>query len=790
MRTPTSKFSLRAGWLISSALALSACYDRDEDKATPPLPAALGDTFALTSNNRLLSFDLATRNPGRAVSISNLQDGEALIGIDVRPGGSSTQQLYALGDSGRLYLVDPATGAATFVAALQADPADISDGNAPYAGLSGTRFGLDFNPIVDRLRVVSDTGQNLRVNVDNGNTFTDGALTVSGAAVTGIAETAYGNDFAAACRTQHYFVDPEADRLLVAANSNAGTLAAVGALGVDATGAAGLDVLTGSDGSNTLLAALMVGGSTRLYTVDTSSGAATDRGSIAGLSAGEALLGLAVRAQTATPAQAPGELLALTEDDQLVSFTGGAPQKLCTSGVAVAVPAGETLRGFDLRPETGELIALTTGVASRLYALDPATGAMALKSTLSTAASGTSFGIDFNPTVDRLRIVSDAGQNLRVNVDTGAVTVDGALNGASTNANAAAYTNSLGGLTAVPPAASAFATSLYVIDAAADQLLLQSPPNNGTLNVVGALGLDVETIAAIDINGRTGQALAALTAKGASVADLYTVNLGTGAATRVNAIGGGKRIKALAFTENRRATLIGLTTDNRLTSIDGLAPGAASAPVAISGLTGGETLLGLDVRPATGDLVAASDQNRLYALSFDGSTASATLLSTLSVSLAGSTFGVDFNPVADRLRIVSDASQNLRINVATGAVTVDGVLTPAASIFGAAYTKSFGGTTSTALFYLDAGADRLLGTSDPNGGTLADVGALGIDVGIEGDFDVAGGQDGVVLAALQRTGEIASRLYRIDLLTGAATELGSGIGDGSFVVRGLAVQLQ
>lgn len=789
MRTPSLKLSLRAGWLFTGALALSACGD-DGDDGMPPPAAVPGDSYVLTSGNRLVSFDLATLTAGTAVAVSNLQSGETLLGIDTRPAGMPAQQLYALADSGRVYTVDPASGIATFKAQLQADPADSSDGNAPYAGLSGTRFGIDFNPVVDRLRVISDAGQNLRVNVDTGNTFTDGALTSGGAAASGIVETAYSNDFAAACRTAHYFVDPVGDRLLVAANSNVGTLNVVGALGVDADGGAGLDVFTGSDGSNSLLAALSVGGSLHLYAIDTTSGAATERGVIAGLTTGETVQGLAIAAQAATPTQAPGELLALTQGDQLVSFTAAAPQKLCTSGVAVAVPGGETLQGFDLRPETGELIALTTGVDSKLYALDAGSGALTPKSTLSTPATGNQFGIDFNPTVDRLRIVSDGGQNLRVNVDTGAVTVDGALNGASTTANAAAYTNSLGGLSAVPPAAAVFSTALYVIDAAGDQLLLQNPPNAGTLNVIGPLGVNVDAVAAFDINGRTGAALAALIPAGSATSDLYTINLTSGAATRVNTIGGGQAIKALAFTESRRATMVGLSTDNRLTRISALAPASASAPVAISGLSGGETLLGLDVRPATGDLVAVSDQSRLYRLVFDGTTAAASLLSSLSVPLAGTTFGVDFNPVADRLRIVSDASQNLRINVASGAVTTDGTLTPAAAIFGAAYTRSFAGTTTTGLYYLDAGGDRLLGTADPNGGTLADIGALGVDVTGEGDIDIAGGQDGVVFAALQRAGESSSRLYRVDLSSGASTELGSGIGDGSFVVRGLAVQLQ
>ena len=107
---------------------------------------------------------------------------------------------------------------------------------------------------------------------------------------------------------------------------------------------------------------------------------------------------------------------------------------------------------------------------------------------------------------------------------------------------------------------------------------------------------------------------------------------------------------------------------------------------------------------------------------------------------------------------------------ASGAtVTVDGALVPALQVFGAAYTKSFNGTTATQLFYLDAGNDSLLTTAAPNEGMLTPVGPLGIAVGTEGDLDIFGGQDGVVFAALNPDGTAGSQLYRVNLATGAAT---------------------
>ena len=78
--------------------------------------------------------------------------------------------MYALGSTGRLYTVDTATAALTLKSTLVAALGDVT---APYAGLLGTEFGVDFNPGNDLVRVVSDTGQNFRVTPDDGVVTTD-----------------------------------------------------------------------------------------------------------------------------------------------------------------------------------------------------------------------------------------------------------------------------------------------------------------------------------------------------------------------------------------------------------------------------------------------------------------------------------------------------------------------------------------------------------------------------------------------------------------------------------------
>src|SRR5581483_1695827 len=128
------------------------------------------------------------------------------------------------GGVGRLYTIDTATAAATLVATLAADPADLTN---PYTTLSGASFGVDFNPVADRLRLVSDAGQNLRVNPANGLVTTDADLNPGMPHVVGVA---YTNSFAGASATTLYDIDSASDTLLIQNPPNNGTLTAVGPL--------------------------------------------------------------------------------------------------------------------------------------------------------------------------------------------------------------------------------------------------------------------------------------------------------------------------------------------------------------------------------------------------------------------------------------------------------------------------------------------------------------------------------------------------------------------------------
>jgi hypothetical protein len=230
-------------------------------------------------------------------------------------------------------------------------------------------------------------------------------------------------------------------------------------------------------------------------------------------------------------------VVGLTRDQQVVCFREDRPGRIRSSAPVVGLAGDTRLVGIDHRPATGDLFG--AGDAGGIYVIDAATGQATKVAQMDVALSGTSFGADFNPTVDRLRLVSDNGQNLRVNVDTGATTVDAGLNtGAAApvvGVTSAAYTNN--------DADPATATTLFDIDTTADRVAIQAPPNAGTLNPTGNLGVDATGDAGFDIYSATTRdgsavnvrALASLTVGGSS--SLYEVDLLTGRASWRGALG-------------------------------------------------------------------------------------------------------------------------------------------------------------------------------------------------------------------------------------------------------------
>ena len=215
---------------------------------------------------------------------------------------------------------------------------------------------------------------------------------------------------------------------------------------------------------------------------------------------------------------------------------------------------------------------------------------------------------------------------------------------------------------------------------------------------------------------------------------------------------------------------IALTSDNSIARYNSNS-GKFKKAIEVKGVDG--NLQGIDFRPANGLLYGVTDTNKIYTI--DPKTGAASFVSKLSVSFDGGfQSGFDFNPVIDRLRLTGSNDQSLAVNVDTGAVTVGGNLNyPSGvdpNITGSAYTNSFAGPPSssrtTVLYGIDYDLDVLV-TQNPMTGTLTQVGALGFNLAPIAGFDILPLADGTN-AAYALSG---SKLYSIDLTTGAATEL-------------------
>lgn len=245
---------------------------------------------------------------------------------------------------------------------------------------------------------------------------------------------------------------------------------------------------------------------------------------------------------------------------------------------------------------------------------------------------------------------------------------------------------------------------------------------------------------------------------------------------------------ALAPAAARAELLIALTTANTLITFDSATPGTTTAPVAIGGLAADEAVLGIDIRPATQGLYGLTSANRLIVI--DPGTGAITSSVALSQALAGTSFGVDFNPVLDRFRVVNELGNNYNVNPNNGAVLTQTALfypangdpnsgtTPA--VVAAAYTNNYAGAASTTLFDLDSAFGFLAKQNPPASGALTSVNQFGLGFAVDPDaaFDISGAtkRGYAVLDGLN--------LYEIDTAGGTATLIGAI--DTQSSVRGIA----
>ncbi|QXV64339.1 DUF4394 domain-containing protein [Mucilaginibacter sp. 21P] len=461
---------------------------------------------------------------------------------------------------------------------------------------------------------------------------------------------------------------------------------------------------------------------------------------------------------------------AITTDNQLLAVNAKNVSTITKQTPISGLQSGENILAIDFRPATGQLYGL--GSTSRIYVINTETAAARAIGTtpFTPALEGTTAGFDFNPTVDRIRVVTNTGQNLRLNPETGlAAATDGKINGAAgATVTAAGYTGNQAGSSS---------TILYVIDPTNDKLYKQDPPNDGTLVEVGKLGTDVQQTGGFDISPDGKNALATLSSN--NKWSLYSINLENGKATKIKNDFAAS-IRGIAIPTQPVAYAISST--NQLVIFNPSNP----VPVtkAITGMATSESVLGIDFRPVNGQLYALGSTSRLYTINTSSGAATAIGTVPFTTLLSGAQFGFDFNPAVDRIRIVSNTGQNLRVNPDNGAIAaVDGVLSPGTpSVSAAAYTNNFAGTATTTLFDIDTQTNMLYKQDPPNSGTLVPVGPLGITASASNGFDI-GGTSGTAYALLTVNG--VTKVYTINLTTGAATAGATLAGD----VKGFALGL-
>ncbi len=315
--------------------------------------------------------------------------------------------------------------------------------------------------------------------------------------------------------------------------------------------------------------------------------------------AGTSLLVLGMSAASAQTVQT------VRGGNTLVTVSTTAPGTVARSITITGLGAGQTIAGIDYRPAAPRILYAISNVG-QIYTINARTGvATAVGTPPLPTVSGVAF--DFNPTVDRLRIITQVGQDVRANPDTGALAAtDGSIAYAPTDANAnaiptvagAAYTNNFAGATT---------TTLYVLDTrgglAPVRLATQGnatvSPNTGQLFTVGSTGVTSLGTAGFDI-GSTGQAYATLTDPTTRVTSLYSVNLATGAATLLGALAGNTTYDGLA---------VALASFSSM----GTSPNQVAVGAALDGFTGtptGDTLALLNAI----DGVAGTPGAQSYAL--------------------------------------------------------------------------------------------------------------------------------------------------------------------------------
>lgn len=424
--------------LLQSLFVSQSCTDHVPGPGDPvevPGPEE-GSIYILAEGNLLYEIDL--ENPTQAIDVIKIETkfpSENILSIDFRP---ATGQLYALSNFLTLYTINVnknRTGnAATAINPINEAP----ETPFPYIG-----FGFDFDPTNDRIRVSTGGFPSVRRNPEN---FTqDENDPNSFGALDRVLGLAYSNNYSGATNTTLFAIDPFEDRLLRYNDRDALQTEVVGGLGSDIDEIGGFDIAARmSYQQEYALASVRRGEKWELDVVDLKSGKLTK---FSDLPAGNKIIGLAIPT---------GVAYAINQDRKLLSFNPAdnlqyGAEDLIREKLITGVPSGVKLLGLDLSvTKAPKLYALADN--SRIYEIDHVTGAARENCRLTIPldlANNPTFGIDFDPYDNKLRVVSSTRKNFKVELGTGLVSETDlmTLEGDPIKLDAGAYDNVQLGLT-------------------------------------------------------------------------------------------------------------------------------------------------------------------------------------------------------------------------------------------------------------------------------------------------------------------------------------------------------
>ena len=503
--------------------------------------------------------------------------------------------------------------------------------------------------------------------------------------------------------------------------------------------------------------------------------------------------------------------------NNLIKFNASTATSVQQTMAITGMGSGQLVSGLDFRPNTGELYtmgyATTTGQA-RLYKLNTTTGAATAvgNSNVTLATNMGHVGMDFDPTSDQMRITGSNGSSYRLHPSTGAI-VGTDANMAYGNSDANFGTTArIGSLAYSNNFIGSSNSKLYGYDNVLN-VMTSLNASSGSLTTIGASGIalnvgnqssDMDIY--YDAATQTDRAYFVGRSGTSNNTRLYSMNLTTGHGTLIGAIGAGAGmpVSYIASSINAPYTggvtgemIWGITMNGNLVSFDTDQPGQIRSTKAVTGVTSGQNLMGMDYRPSTGVLYAmgynsATGAAQLYTLDVNTGVAT-TVGASINLGIGLGSMGFDFNPLVDRIRVTGSNGSNFRIDPTNGTIAAtdtnfsyaagDVNQNGTATLGAVAYSNSYTGATTTTMYGFDQVLNIMTSLSAPNNGSMNTIGASGITSDISDrsfDMDIyynAANQTNTAYFIGNNMGQASDRLYKVNLTTGNMTLVGSvGLG--------------